>query len=266
MRQNFNLTESEKEQILNMHRERGYGKPLNEQSGDDFQKRKYSDEEMDAITKGQMDHDEQQFRRETGGMYDEEPKNEKFNNTYEWEMPSEERLLKKYRNDMDGDYITVYGKFNQSFGVSTPMVGVAKILRNGDKLYVDLDEILFKTRNRSGKENINEGFGGNFSKENNPIDNPSEDIDWDYPSEKIIAKDIKLGNSYVDVYGTAVHNDETIHYRGYAKILEGGEIDLDNVIEVEIDDSWEPSDDQMMNRGNYEGGIRYGDGDKWQGR
>ena len=105
-----------------------------------------------------------------------------------------------------------------------------------------------------------------ISKENNPIDNPSEDIDWDYPSEKIIAKYISLGNSYVDVYGTTVHNDETIHYRGYAKILEGGEIDLDNVIEVEIDDSWEPSDDQMMNRGNYEGGIRYGDGDKWQGR
>ena len=34
--------------------------------------------------------------------------------------------------------------------------------------------------------------------------------------------------------------------------------------EEEYDD--EPSDDQMMNQGNYEGGIKYGKGDEWQGR
>jgi hypothetical protein len=32
MYKNFNLTESEKEQILNMHKDKGYGKPLNEQT------------------------------------------------------------------------------------------------------------------------------------------------------------------------------------------------------------------------------------------
>jgi hypothetical protein len=34
--------------------------------------------------------------------------------------------------------------------------------------------------------------------------------------------------------------------------------------EEEYDD--EPTDDQMMNQGNYEGGIKYGKGDEWQGR
>lgn len=33
MYKNFNLTESEKEQILNKHKEHGYGKPLNEETG-----------------------------------------------------------------------------------------------------------------------------------------------------------------------------------------------------------------------------------------
>ena len=32
MYKNFKLTESEKEQILNMHKSHGYGQPLNEQS------------------------------------------------------------------------------------------------------------------------------------------------------------------------------------------------------------------------------------------
>jgi len=32
MRKNFNLTESEREQILNMHKKHGYGKSINEQS------------------------------------------------------------------------------------------------------------------------------------------------------------------------------------------------------------------------------------------
>lgn len=36
MYKNFNLTESEKEQILNQHKEHGYRKPLNEQEYDDM--------------------------------------------------------------------------------------------------------------------------------------------------------------------------------------------------------------------------------------
>jgi hypothetical protein len=30
----------------------------------------FDDDEMDDITKTQMSHDKEQFRRETGGMYD----------------------------------------------------------------------------------------------------------------------------------------------------------------------------------------------------
>jgi len=71
MYKNFNLTESEKEQILNMHKDHGYKKPLNEQSFEDYQARKYSDEEMDAMTKTQMDHDDEKFRSETMGYGDE---------------------------------------------------------------------------------------------------------------------------------------------------------------------------------------------------
>jgi hypothetical protein len=53
---------------------------------------------------------------------------------------------------------------------------------------------------------------------------------------------------------------------GIADIHSDGEVDLDHVTDIEIDDSWEPSDDDMMNQGNYEGGISHGGGDSWQGR
>ena len=44
MYKNFNLTESEREEILNSHKEHGYKQPLNEQKSD----RMVSDDNMDA--------------------------------------------------------------------------------------------------------------------------------------------------------------------------------------------------------------------------
>ena len=71
MYKNFNITDEERQQIMEQHKSHGYKKPINEQSFEDYQDRKYSDEEMDAMTKTQMDHDDEKFRSETGGYGDE---------------------------------------------------------------------------------------------------------------------------------------------------------------------------------------------------
>lgn len=114
------------------------------------------------------------------------------------------------------------------------------------------------------KKITTEGFGGNFSKEDDPI--VSGDIDWDYPSDKHLDKARNGRQAAIRVYGSGFLNDRTIHYVGNANIFPDGEVDLDNVYDVEEDTSWEPSDDQMMNQGDYEGGISHGGGDDWQGR
>lgn len=116
--------------------------------------------------------------------------------------------------------------------------------------------------NEGQKHSYTENFGGNFSKEDDPM--VSGDIDWDYPSDKDLDK--ARGYDAITVYGTGFWKDRTIHYVGVADIRIDGEVDLENVSDIEIDDSWEPSDDQMMNQGNYEGGISHGSGDSWQGR
>jgi len=53
MYKNFKLTESEKEQILNMHKEHGYKKPLNEFGGYGF--KKGDDKDIEWIIKNRMD-------------------------------------------------------------------------------------------------------------------------------------------------------------------------------------------------------------------
>ena len=118
--------------------------------------------------------------------------------------------------------------------------------------------------NEAQKHGYTENFGGNFSKEDDP--EVSGDIDWDYPSDKDLDKARQGGYTEINVYGTGFMNDRTIHYVGIADIHSDGEVDLDHVTDIEIDDSWEPSDDDMMNQGNYEGGISHGGGDSWQGR
>jgi hypothetical protein len=118
--------------------------------------------------------------------------------------------------------------------------------------------------NEGQKHSYTENFGGNFSKEDDPI--VSDDIEWDYPSDRNLDKARQGGYDSIAVYGYGTMNHRTIHYKGIADIHSDGEVDLENITDIEIDDSWEPSDDQIMNQGNYEGGISYGSGDSWQGR
>ena len=120
--------------------------------------------------------------------------------------------------------------------------------------------------NEARKHNYNEWFGGigSVGKEDDPM--VTGDIDWDYPRDRDLDKALEGGYNEITVYGTGFQNDRTIHYKGIADIHSDGEVDLEHVTDIEIDDSWEPSDDQIMNQGNYEGGISHGSGDSWQGR
>jgi hypothetical protein len=124
--------------------------------------------------------------------------------------------------------------------------------------------------NEGQKHSYTENFGGNFSKEDDPI--VSGDIEWEDPSDRQLALAHKDNADKIKVYGSTWEPENevgTTHYVGLAPIIyDGAQLyaDLENVSDIKIDDSWEPSDDQIMNQGNYEGGISYGSGDQWQGR
>jgi hypothetical protein len=124
--------------------------------------------------------------------------------------------------------------------------------------------------NEAQKHSYTENFGGNFSKEDDSI--VSGDIDWEDPSDRQLALAQKDNVDKIKVYGSTWDGENevgTTHYVGLAPIIyDGAQLyaDLENVSHIKIDDSWEPSDDQMMNQGNYEGGISHGSGDSWQGR
>ena len=101
-------------------------------------------------------------------------------------------------------------------------------------------------------------------------DEPSidpNDIDWDEPSQRHLRRACDGENSgWTQIYG---YGSDGNHYVASAPVISdeyGYVIDDTNITDIKIDDSWEPSDDQMMNYGNSEGGISYGGGDTWQGR
>lgn len=80
--------------------------------------------------------------------------------------------------------------------------------------------------------------------------NPMENIDWEETDEV-----------YVKVRGNHFDADQQINqdYYGYvlqSKLGEGGQINFMDVVDIKMDDR-EPTDDEIYNMGNYEGGIKY---------
>lgn len=92
----------------------------------------------------------------------------------------------------------------------------------------------------------------------------SDDIDWDWKNahRQIMKGKVDPEGSFVRIYGT---DENGQHYKGTIRVS-GDDFSEDPVENIEIDTDWEPSDDDMMNQGNYEGGISHGSGDSWQGR
>lgn len=121
--------------------------------------------------------------------------------------------------------------------------------------------------NEAQKHAYTEGFGDDRGHESDTIE-----VDWEDPSDEDLTDAQKDGYEYIEVYGshfTDKNQQGTTHYKGMAPIVyDGAELyaDLENVTDIEIDTDWEPSDDDMMNQGDYEGGISHGSGDSWQGR
>ena len=119
--------------------------------------------------------------------------------------------------------------------------------------------------NEAKRHSYTEGFGDNR-------DGGTLDIDWEDPRDEDLAAAQKGGYDSIEVYGSTFESENevgTTHYKGMAPIVyDFVELyaDLENVSNIEIDTDWEPSDDQMMNQGNHEGGISHGGGDSWQGR
>lgn len=122
--------------------------------------------------------------------------------------------------------------------------------------------------NEGQKHSYTEGFGDDRGKESEA--NDDIEVEWEDPSNEELSDAHKQGFKEIEVYGThTVEWEGTTHYVGVAPIVyDGAQLyaDLDNVSDIEIDTNWEPSDDQIMNQGNYEGGISHGSGDSWQGR
>lgn len=114
--------------------------------------------------------------------------------------------------------------------------------------------------NEGQKHSYTEGFGddrGDKSETNDTIE-----VDWEDPSDEELSDAHEQGFKEIEVYGSTWDDKNmvgTTHYVGVAPIVyDGAQLyaDLDNVSDIEIDTNWEPSDDQIMNQGNYEGGIR----------
>ena len=87
----------------------------------------------------------------------------------------------------------------------------------------------------------------------------SDDIDWDWDNAyRSMQKSYGKDKDFVRVYG--VGYDDGKHYKGTISVHDNGygyEPGEEQVNNIEIDDSWEPDDDQIFNQPGMEGGIRY---------